>query len=72
MRLRPPRSMPEALRTQLAGMLVEIARTPEVREKLFQQGWQMVATSPEGLANRVQKDTQELSRLIKEQKISNQ
>jgi len=67
-----PRSMPEALRTQLAGMLVDIARTPEVREKLFQQGWQMVATSPEGLANRVQKDTQELSRLIKEQKISNQ
>lgn len=67
-----PRSMPEALRTKLAGMLVEIARTPEVREKLFQQGWQMVATSPEGLANRVQKDTQELSRLIKEQKISNQ
>jgi len=64
--------MPEALRTKLAGMLVEIARTPEVREKLFQQGWQMVATSPEGLANRVQKDTQELSRLIKEQKISNQ
>jgi len=51
--------MPEALRTKLAGMLVEIARTPEVREKLFQQGWQMVATSPEGLANRVQKDTQE-------------
>ena len=67
-----PRSMPEALRTKLAGMLVDIARTPEVREKLFQQGWQMVATSPEGLANRVQKDTQELSRLIKEQKISNQ
>ena len=67
-----PVSMPEAIRTKLASMLIEIARTPEVREKLFQQGWQMVGTSPEGLANRVKKDTEELSRLIKEQKISNQ
>ena len=67
-----PYAMPEAIRTKLSGMLVEISRSPEVREKLFQQGWQMVGTSPEGLANRVKKDTEELSRLIKEQKISNQ
>ena len=67
-----PVGMPQAIRTKLSNMLIEIARTPEVREKLFQQGWQMVATSPEGLANRVKKDTAELSRLIKEQKISNQ
>lgn len=66
-----PYSMPEPLRLKLAGMLIEIARTPEVRQKLFQQGWQMVGTSPEGLANRVKKDTEELSRLIKEQKIAN-
>lgn len=67
-----PYAMPEATRTKLAAMLVEIARSPAVREKLFQQGWQTVGTSPEGLANRVKKDTQELSRLIQEQKISNQ
>lgn len=67
-----PTNMPAAIRAKLSQLLIEIARTPEVREKLFQQGWQMVATSPEGLANRVQKDTAELSRLIKEQKISNQ
>ena len=67
-----PSSMPAEIRTKLAAMLVEIARSPAVREKLFQQGWQMVGTSPEGLANRIQKDTAELSRLIKEQKISNQ
>lgn len=64
--------MPEATRAKLANMLIEIARTPEVREKLFQQGWQTVATSPEGLANRVKKDTEALSRLIKEQHISAQ
>ena len=67
-----PVSMPEDIRNKLSNMLIEIARTPEVREKLFQQGWQMVGTSPQGLANRVKKDTEELSRLIKEQKISNQ
>lgn len=67
-----PNALPAATRAKLAAMLVDIARTPEVREKLFQQGWQVVATSPEGLANRVKKDTEELSRLIKEQKISNQ
>lgn len=67
-----PYAMPEAIRTKLAGILVEIARMPEVRQKLFQQGWQTVGTSPEGLANRVKKDTEELSKLIKEQKISNQ
>ena len=66
-----PVHMPEAIRTKLAGMLVDIARTPEVREKLFQQGWQMVGTSPEGLANRIQKDTQEMRHLIQEQKIAN-
>ena len=67
-----PYAMPEATRTKLAAMLVEIARSPEVRDKLFQQGWQTVGTSQEGLANRVKKDTQELSRLIQEQQISNQ
>lgn len=66
-----PYAMPEAVRTKLAGMLVDIARTPEVRQKLFQQGWQMIGTSPEGLSNRVKKDTETLSRLIQEQRIGN-
>ena len=66
-----PYAMPEAVRTKLAGMLIDIARTPEVRQKLFQQGWQMIGTSPEGLSNRVKKDTETLSRLIQEQRIGN-
>ena len=67
-----PVGMPEAIRAKLANMLVEIAHTPEVRDKLFQQGWQLVGSSPQGLANRVKKDTEELSLLIQEQNISNQ
>ena len=66
-----PVSMPAEIRNKLTTLLVEIARTPEVRQKLFQQGWQMVGTSAEGLSNRIKKDTEELSRLIKEQNIAN-
>src|SRR5690606_13017304 len=52
-----PVGMPAAVRTRLSTVLSEIARTPEVREKLFQQGWQAVGSSAEGLANRMQADT---------------
>jgi tripartite-type tricarboxylate transporter receptor subunit TctC len=59
-----PASMPKAAQARLANLLIEIARTPEVREKLFQQGWQVVATSPEGLANRIKSDTNVLGGVI--------
>ena len=67
-----PHNMPQAIRDKLTAALVEIARRPDVRDKLFQQGWQVVATSQEGLAHRVQKDTQELRQLIQEQGITAQ
>lgn len=64
-----PKSMPAPLRSRLSTKLVRVARMPEIREKLFAQGWQVVAASPEGLANRIQRDTQELSALIRERGI---
>ena len=64
-----PASMPAAIRTRLSNALIEIARTPEVREKLFQQGWQAVGSSPEGLANRIQSDTATMGKVIKDQNI---
>ena len=67
-----PQSMSEDIRNKLTGMLIEIARTPEVQEKLLQQGWQAVGSTSAELAQRVKKDTTELSQLIKEQNISNQ
>ena len=45
--------MPKALQVRLATVRADIARTPEVRAKLFQQGWQVAGTSPEGLAYRI-------------------
>ena len=47
----------------------EIARSPEVRAKLFQQGWQAVGSSSEGLANRMRADTAAMGRVIREQAI---
>jgi tripartite-type tricarboxylate transporter receptor subunit TctC len=52
-----PKAMPSTLVSKLAGLVSDIARTPEVRQKLFAQGWQVVGSSPEGLAKRVQSDT---------------
>ncbi|MDQ6882476.1 MAG: tripartite tricarboxylate transporter substrate-binding protein, partial [Pseudomonadota bacterium] len=52
-----PRSMPKPVIARLSQLIGDIARSPEVREKLFQQGWQVAGTSAEGLANRIRSDT---------------
>ena len=49
---------------KLSTAFSEIARSPEVCTKLFQQGWQVVGTSPEGLANRIKSDTNMLGGVI--------
>ena len=67
-----PAGMPAAQRQRLASVLSDIARSPEVRSKLFQQGWQAVGSSAEGLANRIQADTKAMSRIIREQGITAQ
>ena len=64
-----PSSMPAAIRERVAAILIDIARSPEVRSKLFQQGWQAVGSSPEGLANRIKADTATMGKIIKDQHI---
>jgi tripartite-type tricarboxylate transporter receptor subunit TctC len=59
-----PASMPKPIVAKLSALISEIARSPEVREKLFQQGWQVAGTSAEGLANRVKADTALLGGVI--------
>ena len=59
-----PATMPAALRNRLSAVLVDIIRTDEIRAKLFQQGWQVAATSPEGLSNRIKADTNLLGGII--------
>ena len=64
-----PKSLPKAVAQKLSALFSEIARTPEMRQKLFQQGWQVVGTSAEGLANRVKLDTALLGGVITTQGI---
>ncbi len=59
-----PASMPKPIVAKLSALISEIARRPEIRQKLFQQGWQVAGTSSEGLANRIKADTALLGGVI--------
>ena len=59
-----PNSMPKPVVAKLSSLFSDIARSPEMRQKLFQQGWQVQGTSAEGLANRVKVDTALLGGVI--------
>ena len=59
-----PVSMPKPIVARLSALISEIVRTPEMRQKLFIQGWQVAGTSPEGLANRIKSDTALLGGVI--------
>ncbi|RZL90462.1 MAG: tripartite tricarboxylate transporter substrate binding protein [Variovorax sp.] len=67
-----PASMPKPIVAKLSALVSEIVRTPEVRAKLFQQGWQVVGSSSEGLANRIKADTAQLGGVIKARGIKNE
>jgi tripartite-type tricarboxylate transporter receptor subunit TctC len=59
-----PSTMPKPIVARLSQLVSEIARSPDVRAKLFQQGWQVAGTSAEGLANRIKADTNLLGGVI--------
>nr|WP_296467075.1 tripartite tricarboxylate transporter substrate binding protein [Rhodoferax sp.] len=64
-----PNSLPPAAAAQLARLFSEIARSPEMRQKMFQQGWTVVGTTAEGLRLRVKSDTALLGGIIASQGI---
>jgi tripartite-type tricarboxylate transporter receptor subunit TctC len=59
-----PASLPKPIIAKLSGLFSEIARSPDMRQKLFNQGWQVAGTSSEGLANRIKSDTYLLGGVI--------
>jgi tripartite-type tricarboxylate transporter receptor subunit TctC len=67
-----PVRMPKAIVNRLSKLIADIARSPDVREKLFVQGWQVAGTSPEGLAIRVKQDTALLGGIIQARGIKTQ
>ena len=64
-----PASMPAAHVQKLSAIVSEIVRSPDMRQRLFQQGWQVVGSAPEGLKNRIDADTKALGDIIRQQKI---
>ena len=62
--LAAPRSMPVAIANRLSDWASDVARTPEMRGKLFAQGWKVEGSSAEGLAIRIQTDTELLGGVI--------
>jgi tripartite-type tricarboxylate transporter receptor subunit TctC len=51
-----PASMPAPIAQRISEEIARIVRTPEVRQRLFDQGWQGLGTAPEGLALRMKSD----------------
>ncbi|MFZ4286304.1 Bug family tripartite tricarboxylate transporter substrate binding protein [Variovorax sp. HJSM1_2] len=65
-----PASMPKAYVAKLSTAISDIVRSPVIRQQLFVQGWQVVGSSPEGLANRIKSDTAQLGGVITMRGIS--
>jgi tripartite-type tricarboxylate transporter receptor subunit TctC len=59
-----PASMPKPIVNKLSTLISQIVRSPEVRAKLFQQGWQATGTTAEGLRIRMKSDTALLGGII--------
>ncbi|MDQ3273390.1 MAG: tripartite tricarboxylate transporter substrate-binding protein [Pseudomonadota bacterium] len=51
-----PASLSKAAQTRLAQEVPRIIRDNDTRQKLFNQGWQAVGTSPEGLSSRIRSE----------------
>jgi len=64
-----PASMPKPVIARLSALFSEIARSPEVRQKLFQQGWQVAGGTSEALALRIKADTATLGKIIADRAI---
>jgi tripartite-type tricarboxylate transporter receptor subunit TctC len=52
-----PASMPAPHAQRISEEIARIVRTPEIRQRLFDQGWQALGTAPEGLALRMKSDS---------------
>ncbi len=59
-----PATLPAERIRRVAEALADIVRRPDVRQKLFSQGWQVAGTSPEALARRMRDDTARLKAVI--------
>jgi tripartite-type tricarboxylate transporter receptor subunit TctC len=59
-----PANLSPAAKTKLAIEVGKAIRDADTRQKLFNQGWQAVGSSPEGLQNRVKSEAAIMSGII--------
>lgn len=59
-----PVSLSKAAQARLNAEISKIIRDADTRQKLFNQGWQAVGTSPEGLVGRVKSETAIMADII--------
>lgn len=64
-----PASLDAATVARLARVVSDIVRGADMRARLFSQGWQVVGSSPQGLATRIRLDTALLGGVIARQRI---
>jgi tripartite-type tricarboxylate transporter receptor subunit TctC len=59
-----PANLSKNAQDRISKELAVIMKSPEVRQRLFDQGWQAVGTSPEGMRVRVDEEAKIMSRII--------
>ncbi len=59
-----PANLSKAAQARLNAEVSRIIRDADTRQKLFNQGWQAVGTSPEGLTSRIKSETAIMSGII--------
>ncbi|SCK61749.1 Tripartite-type tricarboxylate transporter, receptor component TctC [Variovorax sp. HW608] len=59
-----PAKLSKAAQERIGKELAIIMKSPEVRQKLFDQGWQAVGTSPDGMRTRVKEEAAIMSKII--------
>jgi len=59
-----PTRLSKAAQDRLNAEVPSIVRHADTRQKLFNQGWQAVGTSPDGLKNRIKDETALLGKII--------
>jgi tripartite-type tricarboxylate transporter receptor subunit TctC len=64
-----PANMPAAVASKLAGDINAALNQPDVREKLLQQGWQVLGADPQALAKRITEDTTVWGAVIRQANI---
>jgi tripartite-type tricarboxylate transporter receptor subunit TctC len=59
-----PANLSKTAQDRITKELNVIMKSPEVRQKLFEQGWQAVGTSPDGMRTRVKEEAAIMSKII--------